>query len=182
MHRVGLFGCLLLSSLATGCAPSAPPRWVEGGAPLAIAPAHWERADDDAVDIQPDGRVLEGGHLRFVVDRVGRVTDDDYEAFAVLLPDGHVVGTDERPLGYVGMSNATPPFSDHAWLSLQRDGRVVRYEPNGDRSEHGKWTGCDGPNRRTCTLVTQIFAMRNYRAVPAGGVGFGVGVGVGIGF
>ncbi len=182
MHRVGIPGSILLLLSAAGCAPSAPPRWVEGGAPLVIGQAHWERPDEDAIDIQPDGRVLEGGRLRFVVDRVGRVTDDDYDAFAVMQPDGHVVGTDDRPLGYVGLSNATPPFSDHAWLSLQRDGRVVLYEPNGDHSEHGKWTGCDGPSRRTCTLVTQVLVMRNYRVVPASGVSFGVGVGVGVGF
>ncbi len=179
MHRIlGLF--LLLTGVS--CAPSAPPRWADGGAPLFIAPAHWERPDEDAIEIQADGHVLEGGHLRFVVDRVGRLTDDDYDPFAVLLPDGHVVGTDERPLGYVGLSNATPPFSDHAWISLQRDGRVVVYEPNGDHSEYGKWTGCEGSSRRTCTLVTQVIMMRNYRAVPASGVTFGVGVGVGVGF
>ncbi len=75
--------------------------------------------------------MLEGGHLRFVVDRIGRVTDDDYEAFAVLLAGRPRRGHDERSLGYVGLSNATPPYSEHAWLSLQRDGRVVLYEPNG---------------------------------------------------
>jgi hypothetical protein len=149
---------------------------------LVVAKAHWERPDEDSIEIQADGRVLEGGRLRFVVDRVGRVTDDDYEAFAVLLPDGHVVGTDARPLGYVGVSNASAPFSDQAWLSLQGDGRVIFYEPNGDQSAHGQWTGCDGPNRRTCTLVSQILVMRNYRVLPNSGVSFGVGVGVGVGF
>ena len=182
MDRAALLGCLLPLVFGVGCAPSVPPRWAEGGAPLVVGPAHWERPDEDAIDIQPDGRVLEGGHLRFVVDRVGRVSDDDYDAFAVLLPDGHVVGTDDRVLGYVGSSNATPPYSDHAWLSLQRDGRVVLYEPNGDRSDHGKWSGCDGPVRRTCTLVTQVLLLRNYRPVPQSGVSFGVGVGFGVGF
>jgi hypothetical protein len=167
---------------ALSCAPSAPPRWAEGGARLLIQPAHWERGDDDAVEIQPNGRVLEGGHLRFVIDRVGRVTDDDYEPFAVLMPDGHLVGNDDRQLGYVGLSNASPPFAEHAWLGLQADGRVLFYAPDGDRSDHGKWTGCDGPGRRACTLVTQIFMMRNYRVIPNSGVTFGVGVGVGVGF
>ncbi len=173
---------VLLSVFVAGCAPSEPPRWAEGGSALTIAPAHWERGDDDAIDIQPDGRVLEGGHLRFVIDRVGRVTDDDYDPFAVLLPDGHLVGTDDRALGYVGLSNATPPYADRAWLSLQRDGRVLFFEPNGDRSENGKWTGCDGPGRRACTLVTQLFIVRNYRVLPNNGPTFGVGVGVGVGF
>ena len=182
MDRPVIFGSSVLLLLATSCAPSAPPRWAEGGAPLTITPARWERPDEDAVEIQPNGHVLEGGHLRFVVDRVGRVSDDDYEAFAVLLPDGHVVGTDDRALGYVGVSNATPPFSEQAWLSLQRDGRVIFYEANGDHSELGKWTGCDGAARRSCTLVTQMMIMRNYRVMHNGGASFGVGVGVGVGF
>ncbi len=172
-----------MSLAALSCAPSVPPRWAEGGAALFIQPARWERGDeDDTIEIQPNGRVLEGGHLRFVIDRVGRVTDEDYEPFAVLLPDGHLVGSDDRVLGYVGLSNASPPSEEHAWFSLQADGRVLFYAPNGDRTDQGKWTGCDGPGRRACTLVTQVFMMRNYRVVPNSGVTFGVGVGVGVGF
>ena len=148
---------------------------------MAIAPARWERPGDDPIEIQADGRVLEGGRLRFVVDRVGRVTDDDYEAFAVLLPDGQVAGTDDRSLGYVGMSNATPPLAEQAWLSLSPDGAVVFFEPDGERKALGKWTNCSGPTRRTCTLVTQMFLMRNYQVSPSG-PRFGVGVGMGVGF
>ena len=174
--------CLPFATLL-GCAPSAPPRWAEGGSALVIAPARWERGDDDTIEIQANGRVLEGGTLRFVVDRVGRVSDEDYDALAVLLPDGNVVGTDERALGYVGLNNATPPMADQAWLSLQPDGGVLFFQPNGDRSPLGKWTGCDGPNRRTCTLVTQMFLVQSLRtAPPMYGPTFGVGVGVGIGF
>jgi hypothetical protein len=174
---------LLLSALLlAGCAPSVPARWAEGGAPLQIAPARWQRGDADPVEIQADGRVLEGGKLRFTVDRVGRVTDDDYDAFAVLLPDGHVVGTDDRALGYVGVNNATPPFAAQAWLSIAPDGRVVFFNQDGDRSALGQWTGCNGPNRRTCTLVTQIFLVQNFRDAPMYGPTFGVGVGVGFGF
>ena len=56
------------------------------------------------------------------------------------------------------------------------------FEPNGDRTTRGVWHGCDGPGRRACTLVTQVFALRNYRLQPASGVTFGVGVGMGVGF
>ena len=156
-----------------------------------LAPAVWQRGGADSVEIQADGRVLEGGSPRFVIDRVGRVTNEDYDAYAVLLPDGHVVGEDDRALGYVGLSNATPPSGNQAWLSLQPDGSVVFYKQNGERFPLGKWTGCDGPNRRTCTLVTQIFIERNLRVEPTyhpyGAYGpygprFGVGVGVGVGY
>lgn len=182
VSRLSFTALVLASVLASACAPSAPPRWAEGGSPLFITPARWERPDDDSIEIQPNGRVLEGGHLRFVIDRAGRVTDDDYEPFAVLLPDGRLVGTDNTALGYVGVNNASPPFAQNAWLSLKNDGQVVFYEPNGDRSVHGVWRGCDGPARRACTLVTQIIAMRNYRVMPPSGPTFGVGVGVGVGF
>ncbi len=131
--------------------------------------------------IQPDGRVIEGGHLRFVLDRVGRVTDSDYEPFAVLEPDGRLVGSNDVALGYVGMNNASPPFAEQAWLSVTSDGRVVFFERGGESARAGGvWRGCDGPAHRTCTLVTQIFALKNYRAPPTGGVTFGVGVGVGL--
>ena len=171
---------MILASLLASCAPSAPPRWAEGGSPLLLAPAHWERGDEDAIDIQADGRVLEGGQLRFVIDRVGRVANDDYDAYAVLLPDGHLVGTDDRALGYVGVSNATPPGAAQAWLSILPDGRVLFFEPDGDRLALGRWTGCNGPSRRTCTLVTQIFTELNLRRPPMSGPHFGVGVGVGV--
>ena len=69
-----------------------------------------------------------------------------------------------------------------AWLSLQPDGAVIFYEAYGRAVRQGKWTGCVGPARRACTLVTQILVMRNFRAVQNSGVTFGVGVGVGIGF
>ncbi len=182
MQRFAVTLAALFSLAATSCAPSAPPRWAEGGSVLLITPARWDRPDDDSIEIQPNGRVVEGGHLRFVIDRAGRVTDDDYEPFAVLLPDGRLVGTDNTALGYVGVNNASPPSSPQAWISLKADGRVVFYEPNGDRSTRGVWRGCDGPGRRACTLVTQIIAMRNYRAMPPSGPTFGVGVGVGVGF
>ncbi len=172
---LGLLGFALI-----GCAPEAPPRWAQGGAPLLILPARWDRPDEDSIELQTNGNVLEGGHLRFVIDRVGRIADDDYEPFAVLMPDGRLVGTDDAILGAVGLNNASPPSSQQAWLSLKPDGTVVRYEPNGDRANEGVWHGCDGPARRTCTLVTQIFALRNYRVAPP--VGLSVGVGVGVGF
>jgi hypothetical protein len=185
----------LLSLALTNCAPSAPPRWVEGGAPLLITPAHWQRVGADPVEIRADGRVLEGGDVVFVIDRVGRVTDEDYDAYAVLLPDGRLMGTDDVPLGQVGVSNAAPPTARQAWLSLQPDGSAVFYKPSGDRIPVGKWTGCNGASRRTCTLVTQLFTERNLRVVPSygpygpyspygpyGPYGPRFGMGVGVGF
>ena len=101
----------LVLVLGSGCAPNPPPRWAEGGAPLTVAAARWDRPDG-SVEIRANGRVFEGGHLRFVVDRVGRVTDGEYQPFAVLLADGQLVGSDARALGYVGINNASPPVKN----------------------------------------------------------------------
>jgi hypothetical protein len=177
-------GSLLLALAAMpGCAPSKPPNWAEGGAPLAIAAAHWERSEGGPVDIQPNGHVLIDGDLTFVVDRVGRVADAEYEAFAVLEPDGQLVGENDQSLGRIGTTNASAPGAVEAWLSVMPDGHVVYFDTDGERSDGGVWQGCVGPVLRTCTLVTQLVAVQHYRRMHSGvGVGIGVGVGVGVGF
>ena len=170
-----------LIALATvGCAPKNPPRWAEGGAALAIPNAHWSRGDADAIEIRPDGQVLEGGSLLFKLDRVGRVVDDDYEAVALLLPDGRVAGQDDHFLGQVGVSNASPPDRGAAWLSVAADdGHVTFFDEEGERSFGGQWSGCKGPALRTCTYVTHLVALRNYMLRQQSGVSVGVGVGIG---
>lgn len=170
-----------LSLLLIGCAPKQPPRWAEGGAALVLAGAHWQREGSDPVEILANGQVLVDGDLEFVLDRVGRVATDDYEPFAVLLGDGQLAGTDNTSLGRVGVTNASPPGAVEAWLSVAPDGRVTYYDSDGERSDGGVWRGCQGPALRTCTLVTQLLALRNYRGARSG-VGIGIGVGVGVGF
>lgn len=133
------------------------------------------------MELRPDGRVLLDGDLLFVIDRVGRVTDDEYEPFAVLQPDGQLVGTNDTSLGRLGVTNASPPGVVEAWLAVMPDGGVVYFDSDGQRTAGGVWRGCDGPVLRSCTLVTQLLAIRNYRA-PRVGMGVGVGVGVGVGF
>ncbi|HEX6764680.1 MAG TPA: hypothetical protein VF103_04365, partial [Polyangiaceae bacterium] len=138
MQRIALIAALL----AFGCAPTLPPRWDEGGAQLVIPAARWDRPDEDPIEIKPNGQVLEGGDLVWVVDRVGRVVDDDYEAVALLLPDGHVVGTDDHSLGQVGITNAAPPGRLSAWLAVRPDGSVIYYDDDGELVSRGKWYGC----------------------------------------
>jgi hypothetical protein len=164
-----------------GCAPRNPPRWAEGGAELTLPAARWDRESGDPVEIRPDGKVLVDGDLTFVIDRVGRVANDDYEPYAVLLPDGQLAGVDNMSLGRVGVNNASPPGAVEAWLSVGPDGRVTYFDADGERSAGGAWRGCSGPAQRTCTLVAQLLAVASYRG-PSSGVGIGVGVGVGVGF
>jgi hypothetical protein len=178
--RLAILG--VVAAALAGCATTPPPRWAQGGAMLVLPSARWERPDGDVLEIRSDGQVLEGGSLLFVVDRVGRVVDEDYEPVALLFPDGRLAGSEDRALGHVGISNAAPPDRHQAWLSVAPDGGVVYYDEDGERASGGRWTGCEGAAHRTCTLVTHLLAVRNYARRPAPGVGIGVGVGVGFGF
>jgi len=171
----------LAAALLVGCGPSQPPRWAEGGSPLALGAARWERESGGPVELRPDGKVLVDGDLAFVIDRAGRVANDEYDPFAVLLPDGQLVGTGDQALGQIGTSNAAPQGAREAWLSVAPDGRVTYFDPDGERSAGGVWRGCGGPVQRTCTLVTQLLAVQSYRGSSRGGVGIGIGVGVGVG-
>jgi len=171
--------CLLVSTLAlAACNSSPPPRWEDGGAALAIGAARWDRAKRRAIEIRPDGSVYEGRKEILLVDRAGRVTDEDREPLAILLPDGFVAGPDDTALGRVGLSNAAPPDSANAWLAVMPNGEVVFFAPNGDRQSDGVWSGCEGAMLRTCTLVTHMIALRNYRD-PHRGPAVGIGIGVG---
>lgn len=174
------FSPLTVALALVACAPREPPSWPQGGAALAIGAARWERGEDDPIEIRPNGQVLEDGDLLFVVDPVGRVVDADYDPVAILLPDGRVIGTDDRRLGQVGVTNAAPPWSGQAWLAVTPDGVVTHFDEEGDREFFGRWQGCVGPVLRTCTLVSHLVALRHYR--PPAEPGVSVGVGIGIGF
>lgn len=179
---VALRSALFVLAVAfAACTPKEPPRWPEGGARLVIPKAVWERGEDDPIEIRENGQVVEDGDVLFVIDRVGRVVDSKYEPLAILLPDGNVAGTDNRALGYVGVTNAAPPWSRNAWLAIMPDGAVTVFERDGERAFGGRWTGCAGAAQRTCTLVTHMIALRT-RSGPSdgGGVTFGVGIGIGL--
>jgi hypothetical protein len=174
--RVALLPVL---GLALACSAKPPPRWAEGGAPLVIAPARWDRGDEDTIEILANGQVLEDGDAVMMIDRAGRVVDEDYEPIAIVLPDGFVGGPDNRLLGRVGMANAAPPDSAAAWLAIMPNGQVIYFDDDGDRSTGGVWRGCEGPQKRTCTLITHLVAMRHYTDRSSSGVGVGIGIGVG---
>jgi len=142
--------------------------------------ARWDRPDEDPIAVQANGRGLEDGDLIYTVDRAGRVVDEDYEAVALLLPDGHLAGTDDRSLGQVGVTNASPPDRVTAWFAVRPDGSVVYFDDDGEQVSRGKWYGCNGPALRTCTLVTQIITLRDYVRRSESGVTVGVGVGIGL--
>jgi hypothetical protein len=168
---------IVASVLAVACAPSLPPRWATGGAPLTLAAARWERGAEDVVEVTPDGRVLEGGDLVFVIDRVGRAVDDDYEAVALLFPQGELMGAGGSSLGHVGYRNAAPPGAHTAWLSVLPDGQVRYFDFDGEAHAGGFWKGCEAAVVRTCTLVTHLFALRSYQRQVSGRVNVGIGLG-----
>jgi hypothetical protein len=167
-----LCGAVLLAS----CAPSPPPRWAEGGAKLLLPTARWQR-DGDVIEIQPSGEVLEDGDVVFIIDRVGRVVDEDRDPVALLLPNGALAGTDASDLGRLGRSNASPPWGSYAWLAVQADGTVLRFDSDGERSTDGHWEGCTGSAQRTCTLISHLFTLRDHGRRPTTSVGIGIGVG-----
>jgi hypothetical protein len=165
-----------LGLLLTACRPAPPPRWATGGATLILPHARWHR-DGDVIEIKPSGEILEDGDVIFVVDRVGRVVDEDHDPVALLLPNGALAGTEAVDLGQVGRSNASPPTRAFAWVSLRGDGVVLRFDADGERSADGHWEGCTGSALRTCTLVTHLIALREYGQRPTTSVGIGIGVG-----
>ena len=168
---------LVLAALA--CSPKEPPSWPQGGAALAISPARWERGEDDPIEIRANGQVVEDGDLLFVVDRAGRIVDAEHDPLGILLPDGRIVGTDDRVLGQVGVTNAAPPWSANAWIAVKPDGTVTHFGSDGDREALGRWEGCHGAALRTCTLVSHLVALREYNPTPEPGIGIGIGIGIG---
>lgn len=160
---------------ACSSAPPMPPYWAEGGAPLVLGPARWERADHDAITIDAQGRVFVGETLQFFIDQRGRITDDERDAVAVLLPGGELLGPSSVYLGRIGVANASPPHRETAWVAVRPDGSVQYFADDGERSLDGRWSGCEGARHRTCTLVTHLIALGQY---PGGPPRVGVGIGV----
>jgi hypothetical protein len=131
----------------SACAPKPPVHWEQGGAPLILPNARWDRGSDDPIEIRSDGKVMEDGDLLMVVDRAGRIVDDDYEPIALLLPDGHVAGNDNELLGRVGHANAAPPPA--AWIAILPNGQALFSTKRRARRP----TGCEGPQKRTASTM-----------------------------
>jgi hypothetical protein len=168
----------LLAVVLLGCVPEPPARWAQGGAPVVIPEARFDRGKGDPILIHADGRVEEDGDLLFAIDRAGRVFDEDNEPVALLNADGSVSGRDDVYLGRVGMQNASPPWSGTAWLRVRSDGKVALYDSDGEPQYGGKWTGCEVPKTRACTLITHLLALDSARRRQESGVQVGIGVGV----
>jgi hypothetical protein len=162
-----------IAATAVACSATPPPNWAQGGAPVTLGHASWDR-DDDIFEINPDGTITEDGDVIFQIDQVGRVYHEDGDPIAILLPDGHLVGEDAVGMGEVGPMSAAFPGAAFAWLSLNPQGHVIRYDRDGGEYYDGTWKGCDGPMMRTCTLVTHVVAMREWQRRPRVGVGVGV--------
>lgn len=156
MVRAVVVGCAFVALV--GCEPQEPPHWLDGGAELRFAEASWLRGDTN-VELHADGKVEEDGELVYVLDRVGRVVDEDYRPFAMLERDGELVGTDDEFLGQIGLHNAAPPWSAVAWLRVDDNGVVSLYGSERQLLSAGRWKGCKGAAQRSCTLVTHLFAL-----------------------
>lgn len=174
------FGLPILALVAAGCENPPPPGWAKGGAPLVIKAMSWKTGDGQAVDVTADGKVRLDGDLLLSLDSAGRVYDDENDPVALLLPDGTVEGSEGAHLGQVGVTNAAPPGGGNAWLAVLPDGHVMHFESDGERTTDGVWKGCDGPQHRTCTLVSHLVTLHRVAVASHGDVTFGVGIGVGV--
>lgn len=163
----------------TACMPDPPARWAHGGAQLLLPEARFERGRGDPIVIHSDGRVLQDDDLLFSLDAAGRVFDEDNEPLALLNEDGSISGPDEVYYGRIGMQNASPPWSSTAWLRIRSDGKVALYDSDGEAQYGGRWTGCEVPKTRACTLVTHLLALEAYRRRESD---VQVGIGIGVGF
>jgi hypothetical protein len=173
MRLLWLAACTLLCS----CASTPPRSWNSGGAPILLPEAQWTDSDGTTYELRRDGAVVAGGNLFLSLDPAGRVYDDSGTGVAVLQADGHLEGPDSTDLGRIGIGNASPPNSDTAWISVQANGDVIFVDDEHDRHAYGHWTGCEGPARRTCTLVTHLVTLHRLATQTAPTVWVGMGAG-----
>lgn len=151
---------LLVAGLA-GCAGDKPPaRWAEGGAPLHLVAAQWQ-FKGDPVDVRSRGdyaEVLVDGNVEWVIDRVGRLYDQNQRPVAVLDAEGRLVMAKDQLMGVVGSQFATKPGRGSAWLSLTPEGDVVKYGVDGRQELSGRWVGCNVSvyARQACLLVSYV--------------------------
>lgn len=142
---------------------------------MALGAATWHR-EGDPISLTADGKVTQDGDVLFVIDAAGRVFEEDGEPIGVVQPDGYLVGRDNTSMGLLGPVTAAFPGNGRAWLSIGPRGEVTRYDTDGARSQDGYWEGCVGPVIRSCTLVTQVVALREYARQPRVSVGIGIGI------
>lgn len=178
------FYCLFALSVASGACASAPPTgWAHGGSPLDLPRARWI-VGEQVVDVASDGSVLYGGERVLRIDAAGRVSNDEGEPLALLLPDGRLVGEDDKDLGVVGAGRAARAGEETAWVGLAPTGEVFRYDEEGGMHPFGAWVGCAVSPRamQVCTLVTHLLTdqLAARQAAYGSGVGFGFGVGIGV--
>lgn len=158
---------------------------------LDVLPSRWVLRDGN-VEITADGRVTVNGEHELTIDRAGRVVDVEARPVALLEADGHVLGPDDTPMGFVGTLSASLPGEQNAWISIQPTGEVVQFVDTGARSSEGVWVGgCNYSwrSRHACMLVTHVMGMRlrdrrasyyrrsgyPYGMTPGYGTGLGVG-------
>jgi hypothetical protein len=152
-----LFG---LGGLSSSCATTPPPLWATGGAALQLGRAVWVQADGEQLLLDEQGRVFADGKHIYSLDRAGRVVDDVNDPVALLDGEGQLYATNEAYWGRIGVQNAAPPWSPEAWLRITKHGTVVLFDQDGETVIAGRWTGCQGPLLRTCTLLTHISLLR----------------------
>lgn len=183
-HHLDLAALVLVAStLVTlaGCTPPPPRSWQGGGTALVIPQAQWILGED-AVQLTRNGDVIADGDKILSIDTAGRVYDEDGDPVGVLERDGTFIGSDDEPLGMVGSVRASLPEEGFAWITLEPNGQVIRFDEEGGRYPFGAWFGCgkDPRSLQACTLVTHAIGLRMRKRARQDGPSFGLGIRVAV--
>ena len=155
-------GVLLLFS-AAACGGSPPAHWARGGSRLDIPAARWARPSGDA-ELGANGTLRIGGEPWFRIDPEGRVRDAEGEAFALLEPDGRLVGRDDEVIGKVNDRMAIRASSGDTVIMLAR-GDLLRRDGESERRA-GAWEGdCtrSAGAREACVLAAFLVTVETAR-------------------
>src|SRR4051794_4636079 len=135
-----VLSAVALALAVTGCASNPPSHWMRGGAGLDLRAVAWANGAS-RVELAPTGEGRVDGEAEFTLDRRGRVWSDGGDVYALLEPDGRLLGGGDTVLGRVDGSRVRGGDGS-PYLTLSAEGHVVRHASDGDRSL-GRWSGCD---------------------------------------
>jgi hypothetical protein len=166
---------------APACTPPPPRSWQAGGTQLVLPDAQWILGEE-VVQLTRNGDVIEGGDKILSIDTAGRVYDEDGEPVGVLERDGTYIGPDDEPLGMVGAVRASLPEEGYAWITVEPNGQVIRFDEDGNRYPFGAWFGCgrDPRSVQACTLVSHAIGIKIRKRQQSGGPSIGIGIGIGV--
>jgi hypothetical protein len=96
------------------------------------------------------------------------VSDAEGEPVAVLGRDGWLVAEDDTPLGFIGWGASFRADRETPSVRVAPSGHALVAIGSGGWRPAGRFTYCEGPMLRTCTLVAHVVAARDAAQQPRG--------------